>query len=128
MVAKERADSRADLARIAEQIVESQSRLQNTGQADETEVLEAEVDAQRMKVSARMKENTLREEWRSLTAVVGKPEMPLQTVAGDLERGWPALDELQAVETVATESPAIRIASAAGAHAEAEPARARREK
>ena len=128
LAAQEMADSRADLARIAEQIVESQSRLQNTGQADETEVLEAEVDAQRMKVSARMKENTLREEWRSLAAVVGKPEMPLQTVAGDLERGWPALDEIQAVDAVATQSPAIRIASAAGEHAEAELARAQRVK
>ena len=108
LAAQEMADSRADLARIAEQIVESQRRLQNTGQADETEVLEAQVDAQRMKVSARMKENTLREEWRSLAAVVGKPEMPLQTVAGDLEHGWPALDEIQAVDAVATRSPAVR--------------------
>jgi cobalt-zinc-cadmium efflux system outer membrane protein len=128
LAAQEMADSRADLARLTEQIVEFQQKLQNTGQADETEVLEAEIEAQRMKVSARMMENTLREEWRSLTAVVGKPELPLQTVAGDLEHGWPALDELQAVETVATQSPAIRIASAAGEHAEAEFARARREK
>ncbi len=128
LAAQEMADSRADLARIAEQIVESQRRLQNTGQADETEVLEAQVDAQRMKVSARMKENTLREEWRSLAAVVGKPEMPLQTVAGDLEHGWPALDEIQAVDAVAMQSPAVRIASAAGEHAEAELARAQREK
>jgi outer membrane protein, heavy metal efflux system len=128
LAAQEMADSRADLARIAEQIVESQRRLQNTGQADETEVLEAQVDAQRMKVSARMKENTLREEWRSLAAVVGKPELPLQTVAGDLEHGWPALDEIQAVDAVATQSPAVRIASAAAEHAEAELARAQREK
>jgi len=128
LAAQEMADSRADLARIAEQIVESQRRLQNTGQADETEVLEAQVDAQRIKVSARMKENTLREEWRSLAAVVGKPEMPLQTVAGDLEHGWPALDEIQAVDAVATRSPAVRIASTAGKHAEAELARAQREK
>ena len=128
LAAQEMADSRADLARIAEQIVESQRRLQNTGQADETEVLEAQVDAQRMKLSARMKENTLREEWRSLAAVVGKPEMPLQTVAGDLEHGWPALDEIQAVDVVATQSPAVRIASAAAEHAEAELARAQREK
>jgi outer membrane protein, heavy metal efflux system len=128
LAAQEMADSRADLARIAEEIVESQRRLQNTGQADETEVLEDEIHAQRMKLSARMKENTLREEWRSLAAVVGKPEMPLQTVAGDLEHGWPALDEIQAVDAVATQSPAVRIASAAGEHAEAELARAQREK
>ena len=128
LAAQETADSRADLARIAEQVVETQRRLQNTGQADETEVLADEVEAQRMKLSARMKENTLREEWRSLAAVLGQPDLPLQTVAGDLEHGWPELDELQSVEMIAAQSPAIRIASAAGEHASAELARANREK
>jgi cobalt-zinc-cadmium efflux system outer membrane protein len=75
-----------------------------------------------------MKENTLREEWRSLAAVMGKPEAPLETVAGDLERGWPALDELQAVEMVATQSPAVRIASATAERAQSELASAQREK
>ncbi len=128
LAAQEMADSRADLAHIAEKVVETQRRLQNTGQADETEILGAELDAQRAKLAARMKENTLHEEWRALAALIGQPDLPLQTVAGDLEHGWPALDELQAVEMVATQSPAVRIASAAGERAEAELARARREK
>ena len=81
-----------------------------------------------MKLSARMKENTLREEWRSLAAVIGKPDAPLETVAGDLERGWPVLDESQTVDTVAAQSPAIRIASAANERAQAELASAQRAK
>ena len=128
LAAQEMADSRADLARIAEKVVETQRRLQNTGQADETEILAAQVDAQRAKLAARMKENTLREEWRALAAVIGQPDLPLQTVAGDLEHVWPALDELQAVDMVSTQSPAVRIATAAGERAEAELARAKREK
>src|SRR5258708_36665646 len=120
LAAREMADSRADLARIAEQMVETEQRLQNTGQADESEVLAAQIDAQRAKLSARMKENTLREEWRSLAAVVGQPDLPLQTVSGDLEHGWPALDELQAVDDLATKSPAVRIASAAAEDGKAE--------
>ena len=128
LAAQEMADSRADLARIAEKVVETQQRLQNTGQADETEILAAQVDAQRAKLAARMKENTLREEWRALAAVIGQPNLPLQTVAGDLEHVWPALDELQAVDMVSTQSPAVRIATAAGERAEAELARAKREK
>jgi outer membrane protein, heavy metal efflux system len=128
LAAQEMADSRADLARIAEQVVETERRLQNTGQADETEVLAAEVDAQRMKLSARMKENTLREEWRSLAAVIGQPDLVLRTVAGDLEHGWPALDESQAGDLVVKQSPAVRIASVTGERAEAELSRAKREK
>lgn len=128
LAAQEMADSRNDLARVATQTVETQKRLQNTGQADETEILAAEVDAHRMRLAARMKENTLREEWRSLTAVIGQPELPLQTVAGDLEHDWPALDDLQTVASIATQSPAVRIASAGSDHARAELARANHEK
>src|SRR5207302_326759 len=83
---------------IAQDSTETQRRLMNTGQADETEVLEAEVEAQRIRMSARMQENTLREEWRSLAAVIGQPGLPLATVAGDLEKGWPEVNEEEAVE------------------------------
>jgi cobalt-zinc-cadmium efflux system outer membrane protein len=101
LAAQELLYARRDMAMIAEDATETQRRLMNTGQADETEVLEAEVQAQRMRMSARMQENTLREEWRSLTAVIGQPDLPLTTVSGDLERGWPELNEEQAVESIA---------------------------
>lgn len=127
LAAQELLDARRDLDKIAQDAVETQRRLMNTGQADETEVLEAEVEAQRMRVSARMQENTLREEWRSLAAVIGRPEMPLATVAGDLEKGWPELNEEAAVEAIAKESPAVRIADAAAVRAQAVLTRARRE-
>lgn len=128
LAAQELAGAHSDLARIAEQTLETQRRLRNTGQADESEELATAVEAARMKLSARMKENTLREEWRSLAAIMGKPDVPLETVAGDLEHGWPALDELQAVEMVATQSPAVRIASATTDRAQSELASAQREK
>jgi cobalt-zinc-cadmium efflux system outer membrane protein len=72
-----------------------------------------------------MQENTLREEWRSLTAVVGRPDMPLATVAGDLDKNWPDLNEEQAVEAIAGQSPAVRIANATATRAQAVLARAR---
>lgn len=127
LAAQELLDARQDLARIAQDAAETQRRLMNTGQADETEVLEAEVEAQRMRIAARMQENTLREEWRSLAAVMGQPEMPLATVGGDLETGWPELNEEQAVAAIAKESPAIRIAEAAEGRAQTTLVRARRE-
>ena len=127
LTAQELADARADLARIAGETLETERRLQNTGQADETEILAAELETHRMKLSARTMENTWREAWRALAAVLGQPDLPLQTVSGDLEGGWPELDQRQ-VETVATESPANRIASTATERAQAELERARREK
>ena len=110
LAAQELLDARRDLANIAADSAETQKRLMNTGQADETEVLDAEVESQRMRMAARMQENTLREEWRSLAAVIGQEEMPVAVVAGNLERNWPELNEEEAVAAIATDSPALRIA------------------
>jgi len=127
LAAQELLDARRDMAAIAQDSTETQRRLMNTGQADETEVLEAEVEAQRMRMGARMQENTLREEWRSLAAVIGQPGLPLATVAGDLEKGWPEVNEEEAVEAIAKESPAVRIADVTEARAQNVFSRARRE-
>jgi len=127
LAAQEMLDARRDMSKIAQDNAETQRQLLNTGQADETEVLEAEVEAQRMRMGERMQENTLREEWRSLTSVIGQPDMPIATVAGDLEHGWPELNEEEAVEAITKESPAVRIADAASDHAQSLLARSRRE-
>jgi outer membrane protein, heavy metal efflux system len=127
LAAQELLEARRDLAAIAQDAAQTQRQLMNTGQADESEVLEAEVEAQRRRVSARMQENTLREEWRSLAAVIGQPDLPLATVAGDLESGWPELNEEDAVEAIAKQSPAVRIAETDAERARARLARAQRE-
>jgi cobalt-zinc-cadmium efflux system outer membrane protein len=74
-----------------------------------------------------MQENTLREEWRSLAAVIGQADLPLATVAGDLEKDWPELNEEQAVEAISKESPAVRIADAAESRAQMVLSKAKRE-
>ncbi|MGH9742400.1 MAG: TolC family protein [Candidatus Acidiferrum sp.] len=127
LAAQEWLDGRRDLAKIAENSAQTQRELGNTGQADESEVLEAEVDAERMRMAARMQENTLREEWRSLAAVIGQPELPQITVAGDLGKGWPDLNEEEIVEVIAKRSPAVQIAATAAGRAQAILARAQRE-
>jgi outer membrane protein, heavy metal efflux system len=127
LAAQEILDARRDLAKIAQDAADTQRRLMNTGQADEPEVLSAEVEAQRMRMASRMQENTLREEWRSLAAVIGQPDMPAATVAGDLEKDWPDLNEEEAVDAIAKDSPAVRIADADAARAQAVLAHARRE-
>jgi cobalt-zinc-cadmium efflux system outer membrane protein len=127
LAAQELLEARRDLAKISQDAAETQRRLMNTGQADESEVLEAEVEARRMRMSARMQENTLREEWRSLAAVIGQPELPLATVAGNLEKEWPELNEEEAVDAIAKRSPAVRMAKAAGERAQSVFTRAKRE-
>jgi cobalt-zinc-cadmium efflux system outer membrane protein len=125
LAAQELLDARRDLAKIEMDYAGTQRHLFNTGQADETEVLEAEVDALRMRLCLHMQENTLREEWKSLAAVIGRPDLPQAIVAGDLEHHWPELNEEQIIDAIAAQSPATRIAEAAAARAESEIIRAK---
>lgn len=119
LAAQELLDARRDLATIEQQLAETQRLLFNTGQADETEVLTAELQEQRLRLAARVQENSLREEWRSLTAMLGRPDLPMATVGGDLEHNWPELNEEQITEKIATQSPATRIADTAALRVEA---------
>ena len=125
LAAQELLFARRDLAQIEQNYAQVQRELLNSGQADESEVLEAEVDAQRQRLAARMQENTLREEWKSLVAVVAQPELPLSTVTADLEHGWPEVNEDQIIEIIAAQSPATRIADSAASRASAEITRAK---
>jgi outer membrane protein, heavy metal efflux system len=126
LAAQELLDARRDLATIEQQLADTQRLLFNTGQADETEVLTAELQAQRLRLAAHMQENSLREEWRSLAAILGRPDLPLATVRGDLEHHWPELNEEQITERIVTESPATRLAETATLRADAVLASARR--
>jgi cobalt-zinc-cadmium efflux system outer membrane protein len=120
LAAQELLDAATDLANIERDYAEAKRQLFNTGQMDETEVLEAELDAQHMRLASRMQENSLREEWRSLTAVLGQPDIPPAIVAGDLEHNWPEIQENEAVESIVSKSPAAQIANVAALRAQAD--------
>lgn len=119
LAAQEMLEAERDLARIAQDNAETERRLSNTGQADEPEVLQAEVEARRMQMAVRVRENTLRQEWRGLTAIVGKPDLPLQVVEGGIEADLPEVNEEQVVENIAKNSPAVRIAAISTTRAQA---------
>jgi len=89
----------------------------NTGQADESEVLEAEVEAQRMRMSARMQENTLRENAVACGGLSGSRKCNGHG-GGDLEKIGRNWNEEQVVEAISKESPAVRIAEAAEGRAQ----------
>lgn len=119
LAAQEMLEAERDLARIAQDNAETERRLSNTGQVDESELLRAEVQALRMQMAVRVRESALREEWRGLTAIVGKPDLPLQVVEGNLEADLPQVNEEQVIETIAKQSPAVRIAAISTTRAQA---------
>ena len=125
LAAQELLDLRRDLSQIAIAYTQSQENLIQTGQVDESELLETQIDTQRFHLAAFAQESTLREEWRQLAAIIGQPDLPQAAVAGDLEHNWPDINEDQVLETIATQSPATKIADAASSRATAEIIRAK---
>ncbi len=127
LAAQEMLDTKKDLVRIAGEAVKTARQLRNIGQADDAEVLQAEVEQQQLKMAVSMQENTLRQAWRALAALVGNPALEIGTVAGNLDKDLPDLDEQQVIDRLVKESPAVRIARVAVHRAEAALVRARRE-
>ncbi len=125
LAAQELLELRRDLNQIGLQYQESQDDLVRTGQIDESEKLDTDIEVQRLHLAVIEQAGMLREEWRRLVALIGQPDLPQSAVAGDLEHGWPELDELQILQTIATQSPLTRAADASTARAAAEIARAR---
>lgn len=128
LAAQERLALDRDLVGIAQSTVRVVHQLSNVGQADETEILEAETEEQRMEIAAGVAEDMLRRQWTILISVIGTPSMPAGGVAGRIDAELPALDNGQLLASLLAESPAVRSAQAGVERAEAALRRARNER
>jgi cobalt-zinc-cadmium efflux system outer membrane protein len=127
LAAQERVAVERDLVSIAQSTVRVVRQLGNVGQADETEVLEAEAEEQRMEIAAAVAEHMLRRQWMTLISVVGVPSLPEGSVAGRIDSDLPSLDEGQLLTSLLAASPAVQSAQAGVERAEAALRRAQRE-
>ena len=117
---------RETLLKLAQDALATAHQLSNIGQADQPDVLQAEVQTGQEEIaleSARQRQQML---WRSLAALVGQPALPFGQLAGSLEN-LPNMDMQQWLENILQNSPAVKIASLSVARAQAELDRARRE-
>ena len=127
LAAQELLETRRGIAHIAAANLRTQQQLQNLGQADDSEVLQAEIDQQKTEMEVLTQQSTLEQEWRALASLVGDPALPIGTVAGILDQDLPAMDQEQAVATLLRESPAVAIARASAERAEVTLSRTKRE-
>src|SRR3989454_4685349 len=126
LAAQEMVDLRRKLSKLAEDAVQTSHQLGNVGQADQPDVLQAEVEGEQAELAVVAAEQNQLRAWRALTATVGKPEMPLTHLAGNLE-DLPEDNPDQWLQAIVQESPAVKIAELGVLKAETSLARAKRE-
>lgn len=127
LAAQERLALKRDILAIAQTTVRIVGQLGHVGQADETEILEAEAEEQRVEVAVGVSEHMFRREWVVLTSVVGVPSLTQGGVAGRIDAELPPLDQTQLLASLLAESPVVRSAQANVERAEAALRRAQHE-
>lgn len=105
-------DVRQDLAKLAADATQTSHQLANVGQADRPDVLQAEVEQQQVEVNLRVAQQGLRSSWRTLGAVVGRPDLQQTRLEGDLE-AIPDLNYEEWLATTLRDSPSVKLAQQA---------------
>ena len=126
LAAQETVVIRGTLLKLAQDALATAQQLFNVGQADEPDVLQAQVEAGQEEialVSAQQRRQML---WRSLAAVIGQPNLPFGNLVGKLEE-LPDVDTQLWLENILQNSPAVKIANLSSIRAHAELDRAKRE-
>ncbi len=115
-----------NLLKIAQDAVATSRQLYNVGQSDQPDVLQAEIEAEQAELALVSAQQNQQRMWKALTAVVGKPDLPLSALAGNLEE-LPEVDTQQWLHDLLEKSPAVKIAQLGVERAQAAAVRARRE-
>jgi outer membrane protein, heavy metal efflux system len=126
LAAQRNSELHRELANVATEAVRVTKQLANVGQSDETDVLQVEIEQQRAEMSQITAQNNQQRSWRTLAAMIGKPEMPMPEVIGKIDVDLPDLEQEPWLEKLLKESPAVQIARAGVMRAQAQVTEARK--
>lgn len=126
LAAQQIVNVRRRLLSLALDAVTTAHQLANVGQADVPDVLQAEVEAEQAEVDYATAQRTYIQMFRALTALAGKPELPLSSLEGDLENP-PQVEAAQIVDEIVRDSPSVKRAEQEFRRAQAELKSAKRE-
>ena len=125
LAAQRLVDVRRNLAQLAADAAGTSRQLGNVGQADRPDILQAEVEQQQANVNAGIAQRNLQASWRMLAAVIGKPDLPLARLDGDLD-AIPDLNYEESVAATLRDSPEVKLAQQAVERAQASLVQARK--
>jgi outer membrane protein, heavy metal efflux system len=124
--AQQMMEVRIRLSGLAKDAVETTKQLFNVGQADQPDLLQAQVEEDEADLAVITAQQDQQRAWRVLSAVVGRPALPLARLEGNFEE-LPSIDSDQIVQTILRDSPAVKIAQLEVTRADAALTRAKRE-
>lgn len=125
LAARKIVETRTELAKIADEAVEITRGLKNVGQADEPDLLQAQVEAKAQFIAVQQARNQEMRVWREIAALTGQPELGPRPLAGTFDDAIPELDKEDALKVIMDESPEVRLAEVVVERAKAALARAR---
>jgi cobalt-zinc-cadmium efflux system outer membrane protein len=124
--AQEIVNVRRRLLSLAMDAVETAHQLGNVGQADAPDVLQAEVEAEQASIDYTTAQHGYLQAFRSLAALVGKPELAVSPLQGELEHP-PQIDAAEIADQIVRDSPSVKRAQQGVVRAQAETKSAKRE-
>lgn len=96
----------------AHDAVETTEQLVNVGQANEPDLLQAQIEANRARVALVAAEQRYRRSWEHLVTLIGAPELPYCPLVGQLEPDGPPLEWEKELCRLLQESPELQFALA----------------
>jgi cobalt-zinc-cadmium efflux system outer membrane protein len=105
-------DIRKSLVENAADALKTTEELVNVGQANEPDLLQAQIEANRAKVNLRATDGRYRRDWQRLATMVGVADLPPTPLAGKLDAEAVALDRKGALDRLLEESPELQFAQA----------------
>jgi len=105
-------ENERQLGKNAEEAVKTTEQLLNLGQANQQDLLQAQVEASRARIAIRNAETRLRQDWVHLATQVGVPDLPQQPLVGQLAPEGPTLSRDESLARLLQESPELAFAVA----------------
>lgn len=112
LLAQRRVELAEELVRLATEAADASQALLDAEEIPLPGLLQTEIQQQNAIVVLRTAQNTRERAWRTLTAVVGGPELPVQPLAGDVSRLPEALGWEEQLARIQSQSPEIAAAMA----------------
>jgi cobalt-zinc-cadmium efflux system outer membrane protein len=112
LVARQQVELTSELADVSRQLVASSQQLLEARQLSENDLLQAEIEAEEIRILANNAENQRNQAWRRLAAAVGVPMLEETDLIGDLTGNIASYDWQESYADLLSRSPEVAAAQA----------------